>query len=74
MSKALETSHGFYLKQGVFREWVRHCKLKKKMKVKKGHVGEFFERGLKQRSLKYWKQYAHMFGKELLGERLEMNV
>ena len=44
------------------------------MKIKKAHVDSFFEKGLLQRTLKYWKQYAHMFGKELLGERLEMNV
>ncbi len=45
-SRALVLSHNFYLKQGVWKEWVRYCKLKKKTKTKKAHVGDFFNRGL----------------------------
>ena len=72
--RALDLAHQFYTKQAVWRAWVRFGKLKKKTKLKKSHVADFYNRGLAQRAMKYWKQYAHMFGKELLAERLEMSV
>ena len=53
--RALALAHQFYTKQAVWRAWVRFGKLKKKTKLKKSHVADFYNRGLAQRAMKYWK-------------------